>query len=1301
MGVMGRGKAARQGHLNKGAKAQRTGRRAWGLVIVAPLFALGALTSIAVSEKPPAALAQNCSQATGSAGAYTLVTCITVPSSGATVSGVQSVVATAKITQTGSSVRMNNIAFCLGVDDCDAQPTPDNYVMTSYQPTISADGTRTYTFDLDTSLWPDGQHRLFALPVTNLDTLTAASVDLTFANGVISRPPLPTGFEPRQGNAPPAGEPFTFAAVGDGAGGLRAQSRVSAMIARWAPNMFLYLGDVYQKGSPAEFTNNYDRGGYGQFEAITNPAIGNHEYSADAAADGYFRYWDSPPDYYSFDAGGWHLIVLNSTEQFNGDPGPTAQDSKDNPDPNSQYNWLKADLESNADKCTIVTYHHPVFNTGHQSKVGFDPTARNESYFQDMWELMADHSVSLVLNGHDHNYQRFIPIGRDGRASPTGITQIIAGGGGHAVSTPAKYNMETDGPMLAASGTFYGAARLTAHPDRMDFYVGNADSGEMFEQGSVPCQALGPDLVPPVVPTSVTATAMVQGSGHPQIQLAWTLSATPDDRGVAQIYVRRSGTPGVIAKVSSAGQSWTDTSVQLGSAYSYTITAVDAWGNESAPITSAVVSAPAVPTTNSAVADTYVNSGSSNSTYGTANPIRVSRSTTSVMRSLLKFDLTREQPNITSATLRILPSSSAANTTITVRGVNSTSWNEARNGTGSVTWMTQPSLGAVGPSVRGFTAGSWVEYDVTSLVTSNTLVSLALVQEIAGTAVAINSREGGAAVAAQLVVTSAPPLDSTSPSVPVGVTATAPTDAESPVTVTWLASTDNAGAVDHYVVLRNGTAIATETDLVHVDATVAAGVTFEYSVIAVDRVGNASNASSVTAASTATTLDITPPEAPESASVIAVSSTSARVSWEKGLDNVAVAGYQVVRRAGTTGSFTVIAEGSASTLQFTDFGLQPGSNYSYDLRTVDTSGNRSEQFRAGVITTAGSSEDTSPPTTPPNFTASATNSTVSLTWDPATDNVGVSNYPLLRGVTLVQPGPQGTEMQYTETGLQPGTTYEFSLFAQDAAGNVSDVPATLLVTTLDDVPPSAPTGLAVALGPNVANLTWAAATDNVGVASYRIYDGATQVGTSASTSAQLATQPGTSYQFSVTAVDAAGNVSAASGASSVTTESYVGRAATLTDDSYVKNGTSAGSNYGNATLMRVQGGTTVQKAYVRFTVDGNQLRAVLQRSVLQLYAQGSQPSVTVSLVDNNAWTERTITFNNAPVAGAVLGTVPLTTIEGWLELDVTAWVRAPGTYSFVITTTSTLVPKFSTKEWSPADPQLPAQTPRLLITSHG
>ena len=111
----------RQGHLNKGAKAQRTGRRAWGLVIVAPLLALGALTSIAVSEKPPAALAQNCSQATGSAGAYTLVTCITVPSSGATVSGVQSVVATAKITQTGSSVRMNNIAFCLGVDDCDAQ----------------------------------------------------------------------------------------------------------------------------------------------------------------------------------------------------------------------------------------------------------------------------------------------------------------------------------------------------------------------------------------------------------------------------------------------------------------------------------------------------------------------------------------------------------------------------------------------------------------------------------------------------------------------------------------------------------------------------------------------------------------------------------------------------------------------------------------------------------------------------------------------------------------------------------------------------------------------------------------------------------------------------------------------------------------------------------------------------------------------------------------------------------------------------------------------------------------------------
>src|SRR5205085_1108797 len=80
------------------------------------------------------------------------------------------------------------------------------------------------------------------------------------------------------------------AAVGDGAGGESSEEAVVGEIASWNPSLLLYLGDVYQKGSPAEFDNWYGRGDprfYGRFRSITNPAVGNHEYDGSQAA-GYF-----------------------------------------------------------------------------------------------------------------------------------------------------------------------------------------------------------------------------------------------------------------------------------------------------------------------------------------------------------------------------------------------------------------------------------------------------------------------------------------------------------------------------------------------------------------------------------------------------------------------------------------------------------------------------------------------------------------------------------------------------------------------------------------------------------------------------------------------------------------------------------------------------------------------------------------------------------------------------------------------------------------------------------------------------
>ena len=74
-------------------------------------------------------------------------------------------------------------------------------------------------------------------------------------------------------------------------------------------------------------------------------------------AAAYFDYWDNVPDYYSVNAGGWHIISLNSLHQFIA-VDPTSP----------QYQWLEQDLAANRQTCTIVYYHHPVLNIGPEGR---------------------------------------------------------------------------------------------------------------------------------------------------------------------------------------------------------------------------------------------------------------------------------------------------------------------------------------------------------------------------------------------------------------------------------------------------------------------------------------------------------------------------------------------------------------------------------------------------------------------------------------------------------------------------------------------------------------------------------------------------------------------------------------------------------------------------------------------------------------------------------------------------------------------------------------------------------------------
>ncbi len=189
--------------------------------------------------------------------------------------------------------------------------------------------------------------------------------------------------------------------------------------------------------------------------------------------------------------------------------------------------------------------------------------------------------------------------------------------------------------------------------------------------------------------------------------------------------------------------------------------------------------------------------------------------------------------------------------------------------------------------------------------------------------------------------------------------------------------------------------------------------------------------------------------------------------------------------------------------------------------------------------------DTTAPTTPTNLSATAVSSSqINLSWAASTDAVGVAGYKIYRNGSLLT-STNSTLTTYSDSGLSAATNYSYTVAAYDAAGNNSSQSSSASATTQsapvsDTTAPTVPTNLsASAVSSSAINLSWSASTDAVGVAGYKIYRNGsllTTTNSTATTYSDSGLSASTSYSYTVSAYDAAGNNSSQSSSASATTQ---------------------------------------------------------------------------------------------------------------------------------------------------------------------
>lgn len=237
------------------------------------------------------------------------------------------------------------------------------------------------------------------------------------------------------------------------------------------PGFVFTVGDnAFPNGTTADYTECYDPA-WGRHKNRTFAVMGNHEYDAGtaAAAFDYFGHRAGPrhKGYYSVDIGGWHVIVLND----NSSAVSFAAGS-------TQLQWLQADLAANTRPCTVALWHQPFFLSSNTADFTVRPTRKV------LWAALDAAGVDLVVNGHQHHYERMAPMRPDGTLDRLrGIRQFNVGTGGESVALPTVA-IHPNSEVRAAT---YGVLKLTLRPGRYDWEFLSVAGQTFRDQGTGLC----------------------------------------------------------------------------------------------------------------------------------------------------------------------------------------------------------------------------------------------------------------------------------------------------------------------------------------------------------------------------------------------------------------------------------------------------------------------------------------------------------------------------------------------------------------------------------------------------------------------------------------------------------------------------------------------------------------------------------------------------------------------------------------------------------------------------------------------